>query len=378
MKILVLGCDGYQGWPVTMHLAESGHSVVGVDNLARRGWVKEVGAWSAIPIQPLLKRQQLFDGDISVHLSDISESTYFEELFDDLDAIVHLAEQPSAPYAMKDLDHAKYTMRNNVDGNLNILWALKEFNPDIHFIRAGTMGNYGTPNVDIPEGMFDLEYHGRKDRRYFPNSPGSYYHLSKVHTYQQCAFATKTWGLRTSSFMQGVIYGVNTEETRTHPGLPTRFDFDGVFGTIINRFCSQVIAGHPLSVYGTGEQKRAFATLENTLQSIDLMLANPPDSGIFKVYNQFDTTYSIMELAESVQAAAENLDLDCPIAKVPNPRVEAESHYFNPSNQNLLDLGFKPKGSLTEELTDVMETLLPMRERIVAKDASIAAKVKWK
>jgi len=226
--------------------------------------------------------------------------------------------------------------------------------------------------------MFDFTYQGRSDRRYFPNSPGSYYHLSKVHTYQQCAFATKTWGLKTSSFMQGVIYGVNTEETRKHPDLPTRFDFDGIFGTIINRFCSQVIAGKPLSVFGTGEQKRAFATLENTLQAIDLMLTNPPDEGEFKVYNQFDAPHSIMELAESVKAAAENLDLDCTISKVPNPRVEDASHYFNPSNQNLLDLGFKPRGTLTEELTDMMETLLPVKERIVAKDASIAAKVKWK
>jgi len=378
MNVLVLGADGYQGWPLVMHLSEKGHSVVGVDNLARRAWVKEVGAWSAIPIQSFLKRGHLFDGDVSLHISDISENMYLGEMLEDVDAIIHLAEQPSAPYAMKSLNHATYTMKNNVNGTLNILWALREFNPDVHLIRAGTMGIYGTPNVDIPEGKFDLDYHDRRDRLFFPNSPGSYYHLSKVHTYQQSAYATKTWDLKTSSFEQGVIYGVNTEETRRDPSLATRFDFDGVFGTLINRFCAQVMAGKPLSVFGTGEQKRGFATLENTLQAIDLMLKNPPPTGEFKTYNQFDKVYSIMELAEAVQAAAQSVDLDCTIKKIPNPRMEAESHYYNPSTQNLRDIGFNPKGTLTEEIIDMFEALIPMKQRILAKDASIAAKVKWK
>src|SRR2546422_3349588 len=328
MRVLIAGIDGYLGWPLALHLAARGHEVYGIDNFSRRKNVAEVGSWSAIPIPNMRRRLEVarnllglrikfFHGDLRKYqdaLSVLRESKP--------DAIVHLGEQPSAPYSMIDCKHASFTQENNVSGTLNLLWAMKEFSPRAHLVKLGTMGEYGTPNIEIPEGFFEIEYQGRRDRLPFPRQAGSFYHLSKVHDSANIALACKIWGLISTDIMQGVVYGSRTRELADYR-LNTRFDFDQIFGTVINRFCAQAVIGYPLTPYGRGGQKRGFIALVDSIQCLTLAIQNPPRSGEYRVFNQLDEVYSINELAKRVKRVADTMSIHVEINSVENPRVEA-------------------------------------------------------
>src|SRR5437667_2709661 len=383
MRVLICGIDGYIGWPLALHLESEGFEVYGIDNFSRRRNVRNVGAHSALPILSMErrldvvrkhsgKRIKFLHGDLRKY-EDASRAVKES----DPHAIVHLGEQPSAPFSMMNCKHATDTQQNNVLGTLNLLFAIRDNAKDAHLVKLGTMGEYGTPNVEIPEGFFDIEYQGRRDRLPFPRQAGSFYHLSKVHDSANIALACKIWGLISTDIMQGVVYGSRTQELADY-GLNTRFDFDQVFGTVINRFCAQAVIGYPLTPYGYGGQRRGFIALVDSIQCLTLAIQNPPRMGEYRVFNQLDEVYGVNELAEHVKTVADTMSIDVEIRSIENPRVEAEEHFYEVEHGRLRKLGFRPTRSLDEELGIMMGDLVKFRSRILAKSQVIAPTINWR
>jgi UDP-sulfoquinovose synthase len=345
VRILVLGGDGYLGWPTAIHLSAAGHEVGVADSFVRREWDVELGVDSLVPIKTLAERvarwRQLTGKNLRQYVGDLCDPEFAQEMVRDFDpdTIVHYAEQSSAPYSMMNQQHAVYTQTNNVVGTLNVLYAIASHNRDIHLVKLGTMGEYGTPNIDIEEGWLDVTHRGRTDKVLYPKRPGSFYHLSKVHDSHNIEFACRIWGLRATDLNQGVVYGQATEETSLDSALTTRFDYDGVFGTVLNRFVLQAVLGHPLTMYGSGGQTRGIINLVDTVQCIRLAAENPAEPGEFRVFNQFTEQMSVREIADTVSAAWPG---GCTIESVENPRVELEGHYYRAAHTGLLDLGLVP------------------------------------
>jgi UDP-sulfoquinovose synthase len=380
MKILVLGGDGYLGWPTALHLSALGHHVTVVDNLVRREYDIEMGVDSLVPIASIHDRVKKWN-EISGHQIDLrignltdAAFTYGAVADSEPDAIVHFGEQRSAPYSMIDREHAVYTQVNNVVGTLNLMYAIAETNPDIHLVKLGTMGEYGYPNIDIEEGFIEITHKGRTDVLPYPKQPGSFYHLSKVHDSANIMFACRVWGLHSTDLNQGIVYGQSTEQSDLDPVLATRFDYDGVFGTVLNRFCVQAVMGHPLTVYGAGGQTRGMLHIRDTLACVNLALENPAEQGEFRVFNQFTESFSVRDMAQMVkQASANPVEIAEGLA---NPRVEREEHYFNAANTKLLDLGLEPHLLTNDVIAGMLELVERHKER-VDPDA-IAPTVQWR
>ena len=357
MKIAVLGGDGYCGWATALYLSGKRHEIAIVDNFARRQWDFELGAQTLTPIRPLRERlavwHQLTGRTIESFVGDITDYEFLSSFVRSFEpeAIVHFAEQRSAPYSMIDRKHAVFTQINNVTGTLNLLYAIDEFVPDCHLVKLGTMGEYGTPNIDIEEGYITIEHNGRKDLLPFPKQPGSFYHLSKVHDSHNIMFACKIWGLRATDLNQGVVYGTTTDETALDEALINRFDYDDVFGTVLNRFCIQAAIGQPLTVYGKGGQTRGFLDIRDTVRCVELACLTPAARGECRVFNQFTEQFTVLELAQMVETGSRKLGLRVDIEYLPDPRVEAEDHYYNAKHSKLIELGLEPH-LLSESLLD--------------------------
>src|SRR5579863_4467887 len=372
VRILVLGGDGYLGWPTALHLSRRGHDVGVVDNFCRRQYDFEMGVDSLVPIvhlQHRVRRWAEVSGlTVEAFVGDLTDHRFCETLLREFapESIVHFAEQRSAPYSMIDRQHAVYTQVNNVVGTLNLLYAIAEIDPNIHLVKLGTMGEYGTPNIDIEEGYIEITHKGRTDVLPYPKQPGSFYHLSKVHDSHNIMFACRVWGLRSTDLNQGIVYGQSTDETDLDPILATRFDYDGVFGTVLNRFCVQAVMGHPLTVYGAGGQTRGMLHIRDTLACVTLALENPPAQGEFRVFNQFTESFSVRDMATMVQSASAN---PVRIAEgLDNPRVEHEEHYFHAAHTKLLDLGLEPH-PLTKGVLNGMLGLIERHKARVDVDA---------
>lgn len=369
-SVIVFGADGYIGWPMAMHLSKLGHKVVAVDNLSRRSWDIEGGTYSLIPIASMETRvarwKELTGRDIVWRNLDMCDAEGLDSLILEFlpDAVVHFAEQRSAPFSMISREHAVRTQVNNIVGNLNLLYSIHEIVPDCHLIKLGSMGEYGAPNIDIEEGYITIEHNGRSDTLPFPKVPHSFYHLSKVADSQNIHFASRVWGIRATDLNQGVVYGSNTDETAMHPDLMTRFDFDSIWGTALNRFCVQAAVGQPLTVYGKGGQTRGYLDIRDTMACITLTLDNPPAEGECRVFNQFTEQFSINDLAGLVSSAREKKGLRTEVAHVPNPRVEAEEHYYNPKHTALLDLGLKPHFLSDTLVTSVISLVERYKEEV--------------
>jgi UDP-sulfoquinovose synthase len=371
MKILILGGDGYCGWPTALHLSDAGHQVAIVDNLCRRRFdEEELGNTSLTPIRSLDERveawEQVSGRRLGLFVGDLLDYDFLAAVIAELEpeAVVHYAEQRSAPYSMIDRRHAYFTQHNNVLGNLNLLYALKEQAPEAQLVKLGTMGEYGTPNIDIEEGYLEIEHNGRRDRLPYPKLPPSFYHCSKVHDSTNIHFACRVWGLRATDLNQGVVYGTVTPQTLRDPRLVNRFDYDDVFGTALNRFCVQAAIGHPLTVYGSGGQTRGYLDIRDTVRCIELACLNPAAAGEMRVFNQFTEQFSVRQLAELVLKAALELGITAQIKPLPNPRVEAQEHYYNARHTALLELGLEPH-LLGESLLDSLVNIaLEHRERV--------------
>ncbi|MEM8717263.1 MAG: NAD-dependent epimerase/dehydratase family protein, partial [Cyanobacteria bacterium P01_G01_bin.4] len=379
---LVIGGDGYCGWATALHLSNRGYDVGIIDSYVRRLWDLELGSHTLTPIRQLEERVDCWKGvsgkDIEVFVGDITDYGFLSKTMRAFEpgALVHFGEQRSAPFSMIDREHAVMTQTNNVVGTLNVLYSIRHDFPDCHLVKLGTMGEYGTPNIDIEEGYIEIEHNGRKDVLPYPKQPGSFYHLSKVHDSHNIHFACKVWGLRATDLNQGVVYGVLTDETGADERLVNRLDYDGVFGTALNRFCIQAAVGHPITVYGKGNQTRAFLDIRDTVRCVELAIAKPAEPGEFRVLNQFTEMFSINDLAMMVKKAGTALGLDVDIKNIDNPRIEAEDHYFNAKNTKLLDLGLQPHLLSDSLLDSLLNYAVKYRDR--ADKNQILPKVTWK
>jgi UDP-sulfoquinovose synthase len=378
MRILVLGGDGYLGWPTALHLSALGHDVAVSDNFARRGYDVEMGVESLIPICTLEERlavwAEISGKPMKSYIGDLCDADFVHEMVRDFhpEAIVHFGEQRAAPYSMISQAHAVYTHTNNVVGNLNVMYAIADIDRDMHLVKLGTMGEYGQPNIDIEEGWIEIEHKGRKDRMIYPKKPGSFYHCTKVHDSTNIEFGCRIWGLRATDLNQGVVYGADTEQTKLDDRLATRFDYDGVFGTVLNRFVIQAVLGHPLTVYGNGSQTRGYININDTVECIRLACENPADRGDFRVFNQMTETFSLNQLAETIK---DDFPGEVRIDHTENPRVEMYDHYYNVVHTALEGLGLKPT-LLSEALIDHMFDVVE-RHRDRVDVAAVRATVKW-
>ena len=361
MRTLILGGDGYLGWPTALHLSDRGHEVAIGDNFVRRQYDHEMGVESLVPIEPLHTRTRAWHEhtgrSIDTFVADLTDAHATFDMIERFrpDTIIHFAEQRAAPYSMIDREHAVYTQHNNVIGNLNVLYAIKEIDPDIHLVKLGTMGEYGTPNIDIEEGWLEVTHKGRTDRVLYPKRPGSFYHLSKVHDSHNIEFACRVWGLRATDLNQGVVYGQQTPQTALDDRLATRFDYDAIFGTVLNRFVVQAVLGEPLSIYGEGGQTRGVIDIRDTVECLRLTSEQPAERGEFRVFNQMTESFTVNEIAKVV---ATSYPGEVGIENIENPRVEAESHYYNVVHSGLVDLGLTPhrlSDTLITSMFDVAE-----------------------
>jgi UDP-sulfoquinovose synthase len=381
VRVLIIGGDGYCGWPTALHFATLGYEVTILDNLIRRTWDRELGISSLTPIATLDQRLAAWHAAGGRKVASIEcDVTDYEALCAAIAAvrpegIVHFGQQRSAPFSMIDREHAITTLMNNTVGNMNLLWAMREIVPDAHLVKLGTMGEYGTPNIEIEEGFLTVKHKGRTDRLPFPKQPGSFYHLTKVSDSDHLFFACRVWGLRATDLNQGIVYGVDTDETAIAPELTNRFDYDGVYGTVLNRFCVQAALGENLSVYGRGGQTRTFINIRDTVRCIALALGTPAERGEFRVFNQFTEIFSVLELAHRVRDVAHRVGYDVEIDHVDNPRKERETHYYSSINDHLLRLGLAPYLMDDNVLLELIELARVNRDRVDL--AQIPASVRW-
>ena len=382
MRILVLGGDGYLGWPTAMHFSARGDDVAVIDNFSKRQWELEEGIEPLLPIAPLHRRmrtwREVTGREIDLFVGDLCNHRFVYKVLEQFepDTIIHYGEQPSAPYSMQSRGTAVFSQTNNIVGTLNTLFAMRTHCPDAHIVKLGTMGEYGTPNIDIEEGWLEITHKGRTDRMLYPKKPGSFYHLSKVHDSANIEFACRTWGMRATDLNQGVVYGIHTDETLVNPGLRTSFHYDDVFGTVLNRFLVQAAVGSPLTIYGEGGQTRGFLNIRDTVRCVELAADFPGSPGDFRVFNQFTEQFSVMELANKVHAAGDRAGLPVEILHLDNPRVEQENHYYNAQHSKLVDLGLEPH-LLTDDVLDEMLAEIRANSGNNVSSETFLPRVRW-
>jgi UDP-sulfoquinovose synthase len=382
MRVLVLGGDGYLGWPTAMAIAAKGHDVHVVDNYLRRHIAIQTQSEALMPNPNLIERAEIFKAvsgfNIEVTIGDVTDFRVLSKIFKVFqpETVIHYAEQPSGPYSMIGYDEARLTLENNLISTHNVIFAVMEYAPDCQIIKIGTMGEYGTPKIDIPEGWIDIEHRGKKDTFLFPRAAGTQYHTCKVLETDYLYFYVRTFGIRVTDLMQGPVYGLSTAESDMDGRLLPNFHYDDIFGTAMNRFLVQAVAGVPLTVYGKGGQTRGYLDLRDTLQCVELAMLNPTENGKLRVLNQFVETFSINKLAEKVQRVGNQMGLNVKVESIPNPRRELEDHYYNPDHSGLTNLGLKPHFMTDEVVAGMLEEVMKYKELIDTK--KIMPRVSWK
>jgi UDP-sulfoquinovose synthase len=381
MKVLILGGDGYLGWPTAMNLTAKGHDVVVVDNYLRRKVCLEENTPALYDVPNLHNRTALWEKIsghvIPVFIGDLTEWSFMAKIVKKFlpDAVIHYAEQPSAPYSMLNRRAATLTLKNNLDVTANLIFAVREYAPDAHIIKLGTMGEYGTPDIDIEEGWLDIDHKGRSHRFLYPRQASSLYHTTKIMDTDLLWFYVRMWGLKVTDLMQGPVYGMHTDETAADARLLPFFNYDELFGTVLNRFIVQAVAGYPLTVFGKGGQTRGYLNIRDTLQCVRLAMEKPADAGELRIFNQFVETFSVNDLAAKVQSVGENFNLKVDVRSIENPRKELEDHYYNPVHTGLLDLGLQPTILTDAVLAEMIETVIRYKDHIATE--AIFRGVKW-
>jgi len=381
MNVLILGGDGYLGWPTAMHLTAHGHSVAVVDNYLRRSLCREENVAPLIEVPNLHQRTALWESisgyHIPVFIGDLKKWEFVADVFRRFppDGIIHYAEQPAAPYSMLNRQAGMLTLRNNLETTAHVIFATQQFCPNAQIVKLGTMGEYGTPNIDIEEGWLEVEHRGRQQKFLYPRQAGSLYHTTKIMDTDLLWFYVRTWGLRVTDLMQGPVYGIFTIENHGHQELYPFLNYDELFGTVLNRFIVQAVAEYPLTVYGKGGQTRGYLNIKDTLNCVRLSLEKPARKGELRIFNQFTETFSVNQLAQKVQQVARSMGFKADIASVENPRMEAEEHYYNPEHTGLMDLGLKPHYLTDEVISEMIEFANNHKEKI--RSEQIYRKVRW-
>ncbi len=381
MRILILGGDGYLGWPTALHFSARGHEVFLVDSYLRRNLAREWDVEALVSSPALHGRvaawREVSGRTVGFRVGDCRDYPFLAGVFREFrpEAVVHYAEQPSAPYSMIDRDCARLTLENNLGATFNVIWAVREAAPGCHIVKLGTMGEYGTPNIDIEEGWLTVDHKGRSQRFLYPRQAGSLYHTTKVLDTDLLWFYVRTWGISVTDLMQGPVYGVETDETALDERLMPNFHYDDIFGTVVNRFLAQAVAGYPLTVYGSGGQTRGYLNLIDTLQCVELAITAPPKTGELRILNQFTETFSVNDLAAIVKRVGDRMGLGVTIKPIANPRQEQEEHYYNPAATALLDLGLKPHHLTDDVMARLLETVRRYSDRI--DPHRIAPRVRW-
>lgn len=395
MKVLILGMDGYLGWPLALKLAKLGCKVYGIDNMLRRKLVAERGAQSVTEIRTMQERieaaRQHLGVDIEFREMDLLDRDALFAWIREIrpESIVQFAEIPSAPYSMADVDKAVNTIQNNVVGTLGLLFGVRDHAPEASIIKLGTMGEYGSPLTGRPlfEGLFPgdavLQYQGQEwslGGELTPRDPVSFYHVSKVQGTFSVYEACKYWWLRSYDVMQGVIYGNWSDELQAHPDLNTRFDIDEWWGTVVNRFVAQASIGMPLTIYGSGNQMRGYITLRDAMQCITRLIAAPPDPGQYDVVNQVTDVFSVLQIAQMVATIGREFGLDVEVQRIENPRVESEEHPYEVIHEKLQDrFGFASESGFADEVRHLFRVMLQPenRDRILAQQGALFPKTRW-
>ncbi len=394
MNVVILGGDGYLGWPTAMYFSNRSYSVTVIDSYFRRDACKELDTQFLYPVPTLVERAKIWHEltgyEIKVVVGDLAQPEFMRSVFNGEvnydwaidhnftgvpNTVVHFAEQPSAPYSLYNHRYADFTLVNNLRVTNNLVWAIKDYAPKTHIIKLGTMGEYGTPNIDIEEGWLEIEHNNRKDKFLFPRQAGSLYHTTKIMDTDLLWFAVRMWDLRVTDLMQGPVYGVETEESEIDQRLRTIFNYDEIFGTIINRFIVQAVVNYPLTVYGEGGQTRGYLNLKDTLQCVHISESNPATRGELRIFNQIMEIFSVNELASLIQRVGNELGYDVQIEHIENPRKESESHYYNPTYQGLQDLGVVPHFLTDDVMRGLFEAVKPYQSS-VCKNV-IFKGVKW-
>jgi UDP-sulfoquinovose synthase len=381
MRILILGGDGYLGWPTAMSLACKGHEIVVLDNYLRRNIARETCAEPLVRNPNLHERAAIFKTvsgtGVKVVIGDCTDTRLMQKTFREFapEAVIHYAEQPSAPYSMKGFDEAQRTLNNNLNATFNVIWAVMEHAPDCHIIKLGTMGEYGTPNIDIEEGWIEIQHNGREDKFLYPRQAGSLYHTTKVLDTDLLWFYVRSNGLRVTDLMQGPVYGLDTAETRADERLLPNFHYDDIFGTVVNRFLVQAVAGIPLTVYGKGGQTRGYLNLLDTLQCVELAANHPVARGELRILNQFTEQFSVTQLAEKVRQVGNSMGLGVSINNIENPRLEREEHYYNAKHRGLQELGLVPHLMTDDVIAEMLRRVLLYKPMIDEK--KVLPRVHW-
>jgi UDP-sulfoquinovose synthase len=393
--VLILGGDGYLGWPTAMYFSARGYQVTVVDNYFRRDVCDELDVGMLYPIPTLVERARIWHEktayEIKVIIGDLSNPELMRSLFTGKninyqwsinkkftgspETVVHYAEQPSAPYSLMNHKTANFTLSNNLLVTNNLMFAVKDLAPKAHIIKLGTMGEYGTPNIDIEEGWINIKHKGREDKFLFPRQAGSIYHTSKIMDTDLMWFGCRMWGLKVTDLMQGPVYGMETDESQIDDRLQTIFNYDELFGTIVNRFITQAVIGHPLTVYGKGGQTRGYLNIKDTLQCVHKAERNPAQAGELRIYNQIMETFTVNQLAELTKQAGDELGYEVTIKNIENPRIEQEEHYYNPNYQGLIELGVKPHYLTKDSIKEMFKIVDKFKKNI--KKEVIFKGVKW-
>lgn len=360
MRVLILGGDGYLGWPTAMHLSAQGHEVAIVDNYLRRDLMRNEDVGPLYEVPTMHERIRLWNHhsgfEIKCHVGDLNNWDFISDVFSEFhpDTVIHYAEQPSAPYSMLRRESATLTLNNNLGATANVIFAVKEYCPDAHIIKLGTMGEYGTPDIDIEEGWLDIKHNGRNDKFLYPRQAGSLYHTTKIMDTDLLWYYVRMWKLRVTDLMQGPVYGIFTQESESNEELLTFFSYDELFGTVLNRFIVQAVSGYPLTVYGKGGQTRGYLNIIDTLNCVRISMDNPAKEGELRIFNQFTETFSVNDLANKVKKVGKQIGINVEIKNIENPRIEQEEHYYNPKHTGLVGLGLEPNYLTDDVLAKMM------------------------
>lgn len=392
--IIILGGDGFLGWPTAMYFSQRGYQVTVVDNYMRRNNCQDWDVGMLYPVPSLVERtkiwHELTGKEIKVVIGDLADPEVMRGLFDGRveyrwavnrnfsgipETVVHYAEQPSAPFSMISYQQANSTIQNNLLVTNNLMFAVRDYARETHIIKLGTMGEYGTPNIDIEEGWLEIEHKGRRGKFLFPRAAGSIYHTTKVMDTDLLWFGVRIWGLKVTDLMQGPVYGIDTEESSIDQRLRTFFNYDEIFGTIVNRFITQAVVGYPLTVYGKGGQTRGYLNLKDTLQCVHKSEQTPAKQGELRIFNQMMETFSANDLAEKTARVGQSLGYDVQIEHLENPRKEMEEHYYNPTYQGLIEIGVEPHYLTDEVMAEIFRSVAQYKDQI-RKDI-IFRGIKW-